>query len=436
MLQRQGLLIFTTIVSTLLACRSAEAQSGRVRFENPEYIRLNVDPNEALSLEDLQNMALESNPTLEQARAGLQRANGKRIQARLYPNPRIGYTASEIGNNGAAGQQGAFISQEIVRGGKLRLSQAVASHAQEQAQSSPTIQEQRVLSAVRWEFVQVLVAEQMRSLALEIVSLAEEGHKDAESRLRDRGTALDEIRAKNEVLRAELLLIRARNDYKASWRRLRSVIGNPDLRPTPLRGDLTRNIPNLTWEDSWNRLAANSPLLTRAKQGVDRARAAHLRARAEPIPNVTLQASTQYDFSTRTQVAGIQVGFFLPVRNRNQGNIIAAHADYLHAVREVERLEWQLQRQLADVFGQYQTNRAQVDGYRRIIKADYESLELSRDLVKAGEGNYLELLTAQRTYTQSKKEFIQALSKLWENIVRIKGLLLVDGLARPVRQTD
>ncbi|MCH7989416.1 MAG: TolC family protein [Planctomycetes bacterium] len=149
-----------------------------------------------------------------------------------------------------------------------------------------------------------------------------------------------------------------------------------------------------------------------------------------------LQASTQYDFSTRTQVAGIQVGFFLPVRNRNQGNIIAAHADYLHAVREVKRLEWQLQRQLADVFGQYLTNRAQVDGYRRIIKADYKSLELSRDLVKAGELNYIELLTAQRIYTQSNKEYIQALSKLWENIVRIDGLLLIDGLARPVRQTD
>ncbi len=432
--QRRGLRIFTGIVSTVLACHSAEAQTGWVPVEKSEYVQLHADPKKTLTLEDLQNMALESNPTLEQARAGLQRANGRRIQARLYPNPRIGYTAAEIGNDGAAGQQGAFISQEIVRGGKLRLSQEVASHAQQQAQSSLTIQEQRVLSAVRWEFVQVLAAEQMRALALEIVRLAKEGHKDAEARLRDRGTTRDVIRAENEVARAELLLNAARNDYKASWRRLRAVIGNPDLRPTALDGDLRRNIPNLTWEDSWNRLAASSPLLIRSKQGVDRARAALHRARVEPIPNVTLQAATQYDFSTRTQVAGIQVGFPLPVRNRNQGNITAAHADYLHAVREVERLKWKLHHQLADVFGQYETNRAQVDGYRRIIKADYKSLELSRDLVKAGELNYIELLTAQRTYTQSNKEYIQALSKLWENIVLIDGLLLVDGLASPVSQ--
>jgi cobalt-zinc-cadmium efflux system outer membrane protein len=432
---RQGLLIFTTIVSTVLACHSAEAQSGRVRIKNSEFVLLNVDPNGDLSLEDLQNMALESNPTLEQARAGIQRANGRRIQARLYPNPNIGYTASEIGNDGDAGQQGFFISQEIVRGGKLYRSQMVASHVQEQALSSLTIQEQRVLSAVRWEFVQVLAAEKMRSLALDIVSLAKEGHNAAEASLRDRGTKRDEIRAKNEVARAELLSIRAGNDYDTFWRRLFAVIGKPDLRPTPLRGDLEQNIPNLTWEDSWNRLGANSPLLMRSRQEVDRAKAVHLRARAEPIPNVILQASTQYDFSTRTQVAGIQVGFLLPVRNRNQGNIIAAHADYLHAVREVERLEWQLQHKLADVFGQYQSNRAQVDGYRRIIEADYKSLELSRDLFKAGELNYIELLTAQRSYTQSNKEYIQALSKLWENIVLIDGLLLIDGLASPVGQT-
>ena len=435
--QRRGLLIFTAIVSTLFACLTAEAQRGWVPSEKPEYIQLNADPNKALTLEDLQNMALESNPTLEQARAGLQGANGRRIQAGLYPNPRIGYTASEIGNDGKAGQQGAFISQEIVRGGKLRLSQDVASHAQEQAQSSLTIQEQRVLSAVRLEFVQVLAAEQMRALALKIVRLAKEGHKAAEASLRDRGTTRDEIRAKNEVARAELLLIAAGYDYDASWRRLHAVIGKPELRPTPLTGDLRRNIPNWTWEDSWNRLAASSPLLTRSRQGVDRAKAAYQRARAEPISNVTLQAITQYDFSTRTQVAGIQVGISLPVRNRNQGNVIAAHADYLQAVREVERLEWQLQRQLADVFRQYATNRAQVDGYReKIIPADRKSLELSRELFKAGESNYIELLTAQRTYTQSNKEYIQALSNLWENIVRIDGLLLVDGLASPVSQTD
>ena len=434
--QRQGLLIFTAIVSTVIASLSAEAQSGWVPVEKSGNVQWNGDSKQALSLEDLQNMALESNPTLEQARAGLQRADGKRIQAGLYPNPRIGYTSSEIGNNGEAGQQGAFISQEIVRGGKLRLSQAVASYTQNQAQSSLTIQEQRVLSAVRREFVQVLAAEQMRALALEIVSLTKEGFEDAEARLRDRGTRRDVIRAENEVARAELLLIAAKNDYVASWRRLHAVIGKPDLRPTPLKGDLRRNIPNWTWEDSWNRLAANSPLLTRSKQGVDRARAALHRARAEPIPNVTIQAITQYDFSTRTQVAGIQLGFPLPIRNRNQGNIIAAHADYLHAVREVERLKWQLQHQLADVFRQYATNRKQVDGYRRIIKADYKSLELSRDLVKAGELNYIELLTAQRTYTQSNKEYIQALSTLWENIVLIDGLLLVDGLASPVSQTD
>ena len=40
---------------------------------------------------------------------------GRGWQAGLRPNPRVGYTAGEVGNEGTAGQQGAFIGQEFVR---------------------------------------------------------------------------------------------------------------------------------------------------------------------------------------------------------------------------------------------------------------------------------------------------------------------------------
>ena len=71
-------------------------------------------------------MALGRNPTLAQAAAQIAAAQGRHVQAGLYPNPVAGYMGSEMGNSGRAGQQGGFVSQEVVTAGK-RNSAAVWS---------------------------------------------------------------------------------------------------------------------------------------------------------------------------------------------------------------------------------------------------------------------------------------------------------------------
>ena len=44
------------------------------------------------------------------------------IQAGLYPNPVVGYSGSQINDGpGTSGQQGGYVAQEVVTGGKLRV---------------------------------------------------------------------------------------------------------------------------------------------------------------------------------------------------------------------------------------------------------------------------------------------------------------------------
>ena len=50
----------------------------------------------ALRLEDLERMALDNNPTIAQAAAGIRAAEGRTLQAGLYPNPIMGYIGEEI----------------------------------------------------------------------------------------------------------------------------------------------------------------------------------------------------------------------------------------------------------------------------------------------------------------------------------------------------
>src|SRR5580658_4516714 len=79
-------------------------------------------------LDDLEEKALQQNPTLSESEAAVRSAQARKLQAGLWPNPTVGYLGDEIagglGVNG--GRQGGFIEQTIVLGRKLYLAQQVA----------------------------------------------------------------------------------------------------------------------------------------------------------------------------------------------------------------------------------------------------------------------------------------------------------------------
>lgn len=101
-----------------MGCRSSRSFATRTHSWH--------DPVEVV-LEQLEALALQSNPTLAQAVADIQAAEGRMIQAGLYPNPSAGYTGQQIGAAGAAGQQGFFVEQSTVRGRKLKLGRCAGS---------------------------------------------------------------------------------------------------------------------------------------------------------------------------------------------------------------------------------------------------------------------------------------------------------------------
>src|SRR4029077_9670012 len=100
-----------------------------------------------VTLEQVEKIASESNPTLRQAEAEIRAANAHRQQAGLYPNPTVGYTADEIrGGSVGGGKQGFFVQQTIVTGGKLRLNQEVFGKESQLASIEAEEQRMRVTS--------------------------------------------------------------------------------------------------------------------------------------------------------------------------------------------------------------------------------------------------------------------------------------------------
>lgn len=390
---------------------------------------VNSPPGGDLTLADVEQMALASNPSLAQAAARVEAARSRYVQVGLYPNPVAGYIGSEIGNEGRAGQQGGFFSQEIVTANKLRLNRNVASQEIQQAEYALEMQRQRVLTDVRRSFYEILVAQRTLELTEQLARIGDEGVKSVEALMKAKEVGrVDLLQAKIEADAAKVLFERARNRHTAAWRNLAAVSG-VEVNPSRLAGDASDGLAPLTWDETFNRLLAESPQLANAQIGVARAQAALNRECAGRVPNVDLQGAVQYDNATGDTFATVQVGIPVPVFNRNQGNICRAQAELLAAQREVERVQLALRQRLAAAFEQYSNARFQVEKYQRdILPNAQESLKLTHSAYRQGEFSYLSLLTAQRTFFRTNIAYLDALRELRATATMIEGNLLSDSL--------
>lgn len=394
-----------------------------------------IEPAEApraLTLEELEQMALAANPSIARAQAEVTAARGNWLQVGLPPNPEIGYEGQQLGSRGLAEQEGIVIAQELVRHGKLRLNREVAARQIAQAEQELAAQQQRVRTDVRIAFYEVLVAQRQIDLTRMLTDIAERGRKAADVLLMAReGTRAEVLQAELEVENASILARNAQNRYLAAWQTLASVVGRPDLARQPLAGEVDGDARTFEWEATRDRLLSTSPEIAAQVMRIERARWALERARWEPRPNLNIEGIVNWrdeGIDGRSD-GGIRATIPVPAWNKNQGGILEAQAELTAAQRALEQLELDLQHRLAPVYERYANARHQVERYRaRILPAAQESLELTRTSYEAGEIGFIALLTAQRTFAQTNLNYLDALRDLRTAEAELEGLLLRDSL--------
>ncbi|MBL9164264.1 MAG: TolC family protein [Planctomycetaceae bacterium] len=396
-----------------------------------------------LTLADLEQLSLGSNPSLARLAALVGAARGNAWQAGLPPNPNVGYQGQQLGSGGLAEQHGVVFSQEIIRGGKLRLSRAVADRDRMRAEQELIAQELRVLTDVRIGYFQALLAQRQVELAGNLVQIGEEGSRAVNELFsaEEVGRA-DVLQAQLEVENARLINQNSRNRYLAAWQELAAVVGDPTLAPQELAGDPTAQAPFIDYQGALLRILSSSPEIAAAMIEIERANVALQRARVEPVANVSVEGLVNWRDNGigGKPDGGVAVSVPIPVFNRNQGAIAQANHEVMAARQALNELELSLQKRLAATYEQYSNARAQEERYREmILPSAEESLSLTRKMYSAGEANFIALLTAQRTYSQTQLNYLDALRSLRIAEAEIEGMLLSDSLetgGSPTRRTS
>jgi cobalt-zinc-cadmium efflux system outer membrane protein len=427
--------------------QSHHMEMPAVTAEYPRMGRAQERAHGALvTLEQVQKIAADSNPTLRQAEAEIRATKARQQQAGLYPNPTVGYTGDEIrGGSVGGGKQGFFLQQAVVTGGKLGLSREVFGKEVKLAEIEAEEQKIRVQSAVKMAFLRVLAAQELLETRRDLAKIAQDA-AETQRRLMNTGQA-DE----SEVLGAEVETQRMRmaarmqeNTLREEWRSLAAVIGQPELPLATVAGNLETDWPELNEDQAVETIAKESPAVRIADAAEARAQSVLARAKREPVPDVLIRGGLEYNNETLGSVPwakgweGIaELAVQIPLFNRNQGNTAAARADIDRAGQEKTRIALTLRERAATAVDQYANARLMAVEYRdEMLPRAKRAYSLMVDKYGQMLASYPRVLDTQRKLYELQIEYISALESVWTNGIALQGFLLTDGLEAPARPSE
>jgi outer membrane protein, heavy metal efflux system len=395
-----------------------------------------------ITLAELEQLALENNPTATAAAAGIDAARGRTRQAGAWPNPVIGYSGTEIkpGNVDVQGEHGFFVEQTIPLGGKLRLSRDVFQKTIDRAEAVRDLQRLRILSSVRQTFYSVLLTERRIEIQERLAALASEA-VGVTAQLFNVGAAdrPDYLEIEIESRRLQLQLNRSKNELFAVRAQLAALTGVRDVAARPIAGTIDAAIPELEREQVIRALLEQSPELRAARAELERTRAVTARAKRETYPDLFLRGGSAYNREHGGDTGRpfgwegtVEAGVSVPLFNRNAGGISASRADETRAQAEVTRLELTLQSRGASQFANYLTSLRAAEAYRaEILPRAEEAYRLYLSRYREMAAAYPQVLVAQRTLFEMSTEYLESLSEAWRAALQLQGFLAGDGLDTP-----
>ncbi len=394
-----------------------EATLGTPRPLEPTY-----------GLSELTLIGLRKNPDLLRAGYAISEAEGRAIQAGLYPNPILTGSFVELGDRLGTGGINTFpfFQQELVLPRKIRLRKAVANREVEKASLAKRFTRFAVITAIRREYFGVLAMQQRVEVLDKLARIAGQNYLTADKLKKAKQIGeleLLQLRLARDRLQAQLDA--ARQKHLGVWRRFVTLIGEPYMPFTLVKGSLENPLPEYSFEAARQEMLARHPQIQIANVELSRAKTALRQAKAERIPNVTIGVGYTRQNQNKSDDWSLGFQIPLPILNANQGNIHAAWATTGRALEGIRATEYDLTRRLAEAISRYSAARRQLVRYRDFILPDAaKALRLSQAAFKGGQFPSSQVLQAERALAEANLEYLNFLEDAWKAASEISGLLL------------
>lgn len=389
---------------------------------------LEAHADDGLRMDDYVRLVLQSHPAAGAAAALDASASAESKAARLLPDPTfevsLGKGQASDGSGSAKTEKGFSVSQSIPWLPARSASIEAADHEARALRAEGLATRWGLELDARVAYARLLFAraqvEVSRASTADAASLL-----DLMTRRESLGEAreVDRIKSRVEWLRQDRELSAAYREELAAEGILRTLAGAPLPDPLRLEGELPRHTDAMrALLDAKPENLERSPALIRARAEASRASSLLSSARRGRIPDLGFSFFRQNELDR--EAWGGALGLSLPLWNARRGDVARAEAESRLRAADAERVRLSLLADLATRRRDVETLAVQVASLEGdLLPSAAESVRLARLLFEEGETSLLDLLDAQRTAREARREEIRARFELMTAIAELQRLL-------------
>jgi outer membrane protein, heavy metal efflux system len=386
--------------------------------------------SDILTLDTAGERLLQKNLSVEAARLEVSGAQQARVYARLRPRPGLTVSAENLRVAGETPfnrlyEVGAVVTQPIQLGGQRKAATEVADRTITLAEARLNNVLRLRLFEMRRTFFESLLAESRLKLEEENINNFDEFLRFSEVRLKEGDIAPGEVlKIRLERTKYVSAVANTRLNLRQSKIKLLELLGETDFTGID-RLELRESFDFRTFDLNLPALKQtaleNRPEIKIAEAELERAESVLKMERARAKGEIEPYAGYRRVGVDNTVVAGVNIP--LPLGNRNQAGIAQAEADQKIATTALQQIKNRTMAEIDIAFLAYETAREQVKVYDlTILNQAEETLKITMLSYREGATELFNLLEAQRTRTDVRSNYYQALLSYYASLFQLELL--------------
>lgn len=390
--------------------------------------------NLILTLDDAITLALDHSPAVQGADASYGMAQGERKQAGTLPNPSISFEAENVAGTGSYSsvdnaELTLGINQQVQIGGKRSARIAAADTGKMIAKYGQSTTKLDLIRNVKIAFANGVAAQEQALITMEQAKLAKHVYTTVNKRVTAAAEpVVQRNKAKILLANAELTAERANGQKEAALKVLATFWNNAQS-PVSLAVENFYKIEKPELATDTETLLKNTPDYRQQTANIEQSQSLLDLEKANAVPDPTLSFGVRDLRATNDQALIVGLSIPLPVFNVNGGNIEKAREQAVKTATDRQRILLNNQSNFIE-YSQAAHN-AWLTAER--IKSDIlpeaqEAFQQAKRGYNAGKFAYLEVLDAQRTLTDTRIAYIQALRDYHTNMAEIERLTAQDDI--------
>jgi len=408
-----------------LVMPTAAAQS-KPDLSPPSQKSMPAAPGTIYSLEQLIQLALESNPRILAARDQAAAASGQLRSAKAVPNPQFEYNTGQQRSATGPLTTGNVSSWSVTQPLDMpytRFPRVDAAEANARgAQATRIAFEVEAIANVQMRYYELLRREAEARAANEDLDLTKQIRDRMQLRYDVGETARFElIRAQTEFLNAQMNAESSKLRIEQARGLLRQTVGHQLTADFALaaHNQKANELPPL--ETLLNEVRNQSPELQKAKAQVESTQSRLSFEKNSRLPNLSVKAQQYNDPNFTDRLYGLVVT--IPIWDFRGGQIAEAEANASKAKNEFNAQTQSLEQQVQSAYKLYLIASYQVQILdQEVVQLAASARRIAEISYRFGERGMLEYLDAQRTFRAARNDLIKARFDLASIITEIQRL--------------